>query len=186
MTLHQAQNVNVLDQFTKQAESYAELTARSRGGSPSPFLQAIRPLPTDRVLDVACGNGRLSMMLAKVTQHVMGIDLTAAMIDQGRALQTEEQITNVEWHVGDVLPLPFPNASFSLVVSQAAFHHFAEPGAVLREMARVCANDGRIAINDLSPESDKAYAFNQAEKLRDPSHTRARFLRPSFAHWAAK
>jgi ubiquinone/menaquinone biosynthesis C-methylase UbiE len=173
MTRHQAQNEKVLDQFTKQAESYAKLTALSRGASASPFLDAIGPLGTDRVLDVACGNGRLTLMLAKLTHHVTGIDLTAAMIDQGRALQAEARIANVEWQVGDVLPLPFPNGAFSLVVSQAAFHHLADPGAVLTEMARVCAHDGRIAINDLSPEFEKADSLNQVEKLRDPSHMRA-------------
>ena len=173
MTRHQAQNEKVLDQFTKQAESYAKLTALSRGASPSPFLDAISPSGKDRVLDVACGNGRLTLMLAKLTHHVTGIDLTAAMIDQGRALQAEARIGNVEWLVGDILPLPFPNAAFSLVVSQAAFHHLADPSAVLTEMARVCAHDGRIAINDLSPEFEKADAFNRVEKLRDPSHMRA-------------
>jgi ubiquinone/menaquinone biosynthesis C-methylase UbiE len=173
MTRHQAQNEKVLDQFTQQAESYAKLTARSRGASPSPFLDALGPLATDRVLDVACGNGRLTLMLAKLTHHVIGIDLTAAMIEQGRALQAAARITNVEWQVGDILPLSFPDGAFSLVVSQAAFHHLADPGAVLAEMARVCARDGRVAINDLSPEFETADAFNRIEKLRDPSHMRA-------------
>ena len=40
-------------------------------------------------------------------------------------------------------------------------------------MLRVCSPDGRIAINDLSPEPEKAEALNRAEKLRDPSHVRA-------------
>jgi len=44
---------------------------------------------------------------------------------------------------------------------------------VLAEMLRVCSPDGRIAINDLSPEPEKAEALNRAEKLRDPSHVRA-------------
>jgi hypothetical protein len=40
-------------------------------------------------------------------------------------------------------------------------------------MLRVCSPDGRIAVNDLSPEPEKAEALNRAEKLRDPSHVRA-------------
>jgi SAM-dependent methyltransferase len=112
-------------------------------------------------------------MLAKLTQHVTGIDLTAAMIDQGRVLQAEGGMTNVDWRVGDILPLPFPDGAFSLVVSQAAFHHLADPAAVLKEIVRVCSPDGRIAINDLSPEPEKAEALNRVEKLRDPSHVRA-------------
>jgi ubiquinone/menaquinone biosynthesis C-methylase UbiE len=173
MTEHQAQNEQILDQFTKQAKPYATLTAIGRGAAPSPFLDAITPLPTDHVLDVACGVGRLTLMLAKLTHHVTGIDLTAAMIEQARGLQVQQGVANVDWHIGDVLPLPFPDARFSLVVSQAAFHHLSDPVAVLSEMVRVCSPDGRIAINDLSPASDKAEAFNRVEKLRDPSHVRA-------------
>jgi ubiquinone/menaquinone biosynthesis C-methylase UbiE len=173
MTRHKDQNEKILDQFTKQAESYAKFTASARGAFSTPFLDAIRPLETDRVLDVACGVGRLTIALAKLTQHVTGIDLTAAMIDKGRTLQAETGVTNIDWHVGDVLPLPFPDGAFSLVVSQAAFHHLIDPAAVLTEMARVCSDEGRIAVNDLSPDPGKADAFNRVEKLRDPSHVRA-------------
>ena len=173
MTRHTDQNEKILDQFTRQAESYAKLTASARGVSASPFFDAIGPLETDRVLDVACGAGRLTISLAKLTQHVTGIDLTAAMIDKGRALQAETGVANVDWHVGDVLPLPFPDGTFSLVVSQAAFHHLIDPAAVLTEMARVCSGGGRVAVNDLSPDAGKADAFNRIEKLRDPSHVRA-------------
>ena len=172
MTRHNDQNERILDQFTKQADSYAKLTATSRTAS-TPFLDAICPLETDRVLDVACGVGRLTIALAKLTHHVTGIDLTAAMIDQGRALQAETGVANVDWQVGDVLPLPFPDGAFSLVVSQAAFHHLVDPAAVLAEMARVCSRGGRVAVNDLSPDPKKADALNMAEKLRDPSHVRA-------------
>jgi ubiquinone/menaquinone biosynthesis C-methylase UbiE len=174
MTRHESQNEKILDQFGKQADAYAKLTAsQSRTAAPSPFFEAIAPLATDQVLDVACGSGRISVALANLTRHVTGIDLTPAMILQARALQEEAGVSNIDWRVGDVLPLPFPDHSFSLVVSQAAFHHFADPGAVLKEMARVCTLDGRIAVNDMSPDPRKADALNAMEKLRDPSHVRA-------------
>jgi ubiquinone/menaquinone biosynthesis C-methylase UbiE len=175
MTRHETQNEAILDQFTQQAQPYAKLTAATgRGGrADTPLFKAIHPLPTDTVLDVACGTGALTLALAELTQQVTGIDLTVAMIDQGRALQAKAGITNVDWQVGDVLPLPFPDGAFSLVVSQAAFHHLADPAAVLAEMARVCARGGRIAVNDVCPDPEKADAFNSAEKLRDPSHVRA-------------
>ena len=175
MSEHKSQNEAVLDQFTKQADSYANLVATlpQRSRRASALFEAIRPLPSDEVLDVACGSGSLTLELARLTRHVTGIDLTAGMIEQGRARQTQAGITNVTWHLGDVLPLPFPEGTFSLVVSQAAFHHFSEPLAVLAEMARVCAPAGRIAVNDLGPDPETADTFNQIEKLKDPSHVRA-------------
>jgi SAM-dependent methyltransferase len=74
---------------------------------------------------------------------------------------------------GDVLPLPWPDASFTVVTSRFAFHHFREPGVVLREMARVCRPGGTVMVVDSAPAPDKADAFNRMEVVRDPSHARA-------------
>jgi SAM-dependent methyltransferase len=97
------------------------------------------------------------------------------MIDQARALVAERKLANVGWLVGDACPLPFPDASFSVVSCRFAFHHFLEPRRVLAEMARVCRPGGRIVVTDLAASSDpaKAAALNRMEKLRDPSHVRA-------------
>jgi SAM-dependent methyltransferase len=108
-----------------------------------------------------------------VARHVTGIDLTPAMLERARLLQREQELTNVTWRQGDVLPLPFDDATFTLVVSRFAFHHLLDPGAVLVEMRRVCAPGGTVMVIDSAPAPDKAAAFNRVELLRDPSHTRA-------------
>src|SRR5947199_4692142 len=131
--------------------------------------------PEDTVLDVACGPGLVVCAFAAVVRHATGIDVTPAMIQQARALAAEKGLGNVAWQVGDVLPLPYPDGAFSLVVSRFAFHHFPEPRAVLAEMKRVCAPGGRVALVDVAASEDpaKAAALNRMEKLRDPSHVRA-------------
>jgi ubiquinone/menaquinone biosynthesis C-methylase UbiE len=76
--------------------------------------------------------------------------------------------------VGDVVPLPFHDASFSLVFTRYSFHHFLDPQAVLSEMVRVCTPGGRVVVVDMFTTSpEQAEAFNGMEKLRDPSHVRA-------------
>jgi len=72
-----------------------------------------------------------------------------------------------------VLPLPWPDASFSIVTSRFAFHHFLDPLAVLREMTRVTAPGGRVVVIDSTPTRERADAFNRMERLRDPSHVRS-------------
>jgi SAM-dependent methyltransferase len=72
-----------------------------------------------------------------------------------------------------VLPLPFTDASFSLVVTRYSFHHFLDPEAVLREMVRVCTPGGTVMVVDVVLPPDKVDAYNRVEKLRDNSHTRA-------------
>jgi len=58
--------------------------------------------------------------------------------------------------------------------SRLALHHIEEPGRVLREMARVCRTQGKVAVEDLVSSEHRARADyqNQFERLRDPSHTR--------------
>jgi SAM-dependent methyltransferase len=167
------QNARVLDQFSQQAEAYAALVNRSGTPLSDPLLESTRPQAQDRVLDVGCGSGQLAVALAPLVAHVTGIDLTPAMLDQARALQAKAGVANVEWKEGDSLRLPVVDGAFDLVISRSMFHHAANPLGTLAEMRRACSPTGRIAVLDLTPDADKAVAFDALELLRDPSHARA-------------
>jgi len=174
MPSHKEQNAAVLDQFTRQAESYAALVRGTAGGkSPGDVVALSGASAQDEVLDVACGTGALTLDLARIARRVTGIDLTPAMLDQARALQAERGVTNAQWVEGDALPLPFPDAAFSLVVTRASFHHMHDPAAVLAQMRRVVAPGGRVVVSDLTPAPDLGRAFDAIETLRDPSHVHA-------------
>lgn len=165
----------ILDQFTRQAVPFSTAPGIRDEEALRLLVTASGAGPTDTVLDVACGPGLVAAAFARVARHVTGIDLTPAMIDRARALVRERGLANVTLTVGDVRPLPYEDGVFSLVVSRFAFHHFPDPGAVLREMVRVCAPGGRVVVADaaVSPDPARAAAFNRMEKLRDPSHARA-------------
>jgi ubiquinone/menaquinone biosynthesis C-methylase UbiE len=169
---HQQQNRAILNQFDQQAPSYTRLTLGGTDLLRERLLDALRPAAADALLDVGCGGGRLTLSLAQAVGHATGIDLTPAMIEQARALQAELNISNVHWQQGDILPLPFADASFTIAVTQATFHHLVNPGAVLAEMTRVVAPGGRIAVIDMTFEPVKAAVFDPIEKRRDPSHLR--------------
>jgi ubiquinone/menaquinone biosynthesis C-methylase UbiE len=164
---------SILDQFTRQAIPFSTAPSIKDETALQLLIGASGAGPTDTVLDVACGGGIVVCGFARVVEHATGIDLTPAMLDRARRLQEEQGLTNVTWQLGDVLPLPFPDASFSIVTSRFAFHHFLDPFAVLGEMTRVCRPGGKVAVVDSAPPPDKADAFNAMEKLRDPSHVRA-------------
>jgi ubiquinone/menaquinone biosynthesis C-methylase UbiE len=163
----------IVDQFTRQAVPFATAPSIRDEAALRMVIEFSGCRSDDTVLDVACGPGILACAFAHVARHVTGIDLTPAMLERARLLQREQQLTNVTWRQGDVLPLPFDDAAFTLVVSRFAFHHLLDPGAVLAEMRRVCAAGGTVMVIDSAPAPDKAAAFNRAELLRDPSHTRA-------------
>lgn len=105
-----------------------------------------------RVLEVGCGPGRLSILLAR--QHgldVTGLDLDRAMIERARANATYSAGRGGDepsFLVGDVASLAFPDRSFDLVVSTLSMHHWADPAAGLAEIARVLRPGGRALVWD--------------------------------------
>lgn len=165
----------ILDQFTRQATPFSTATTIASEDALRLLVDACGAGPDDTVLDVACGGGLVVCAFAQVARAAEGIDITPAMLDRARALAAEKSLTNTRWRQGDVLPLPYPDASFTIVTSRFTFHHFQDPLAVLREMKRVCAPGGRVAVVDTDASSNpaKAAAFNRMERLRDPSHVRA-------------
>lgn len=129
--------------------------------------------PTDNVLDVACGPGLVACEFAAHAKHVTGIDFTPMMIEQAKERQVSKGLTNISWPVGDVLPLPFSDMQFSIVLTRYTSHHFLAPAAVLSEMVRVCKPGGEVMVADVIQPPEKADAFDRLEKLRDPSHVHA-------------
>src|SRR4029453_10726134 len=164
------QRRRVVEQFTLQATPFSRMPPDANRF----VLEAAEVRADDTVLDVACGPGLLACEFAAVARHVTGIDLTPAMIDRAKTLQAKQQRQNITWIVGDVLSLPFSDASFSLVFTRYSFHHILNPKQVLAEMVRVCSPNGRIVVVDVfTSNPEQAEAFNRMEKLRDPSHVRA-------------
>jgi ubiquinone/menaquinone biosynthesis C-methylase UbiE len=163
----------ILEQFTKQAAPFRKKLEHADAAVFQLYLDATGVTSQDTVLDVACGPGLVACAFAAVARHVTGIDLTPAMIEQAKKLQRQKGLTNMTWQVGDVLPLPFADAAFSLVVSRYSLHHFLDPEAVWREMVRVCTPGGTVMVVDVVLPPDKVDAYNRVERLRDNSHTRA-------------
>jgi ubiquinone/menaquinone biosynthesis C-methylase UbiE len=164
----------ILDQFTRQAVPFAEMRAHSNDEANRLLIDLAEIGPEDTVLDVACGPGLVACTLAEVARHVTGLDLTPAMIEQAQVRQNAKGLTNLSWLIGDAVPLPFPDAGFSVVVTRYSFHHFLDPRSVLAEMVRVCQPGGRVAVIDVFTSSpEQAAAYNRVEKLRDPSHVQA-------------
>jgi ubiquinone/menaquinone biosynthesis C-methylase UbiE len=169
-------NESIISQFTKQAIPYSKRHNVSNENELKQLVELTKANKNDIVLDLACGPGIVSCAFAKIVNHVTGIDLTPAMIDQAKILQKEKGLTNITWKIGDITKkLPFEDNIFSLVVTRYSFHHLLDPMSVLEEMERVCdsRSHGRIAIVDITIEPDKVDAFNQVERIRDPSHVRA-------------
>ncbi|HYG35573.1 MAG TPA: class I SAM-dependent methyltransferase [Clostridia bacterium] len=163
----------IVDQFTRQAGAFAAMPAHSNEQAFELLFHMAAFSNQDTVLDVGCGPGLVACAVAPKVAQVTGIDLTPAMLDKARQLQQQRDLSNLRWQTGDIQALPFKNASFSCALTRYTFHHLMNPQAVFDEMCRVTRPKGRIIVIDVVPEPAKREAYDQVEKLRDPSHTRA-------------
>jgi SAM-dependent methyltransferase len=167
----------IVEQFTKQAVPFSEMPHHNDEDTNRLVIETAGISPEDTVLDVACGPGLITCAVARIARHVTGIDITPAMIEEARKRQQATGLTNLDWRVGDVTPLPFATSSFTAVITRYSFHHFLEPQTVLAEMVRVCQPGGKLAVVDVfMSANDQAQAYDRMEKFRDPSHTRALLL----------
>ncbi len=157
-------------QFTKTAGRFAVNRALERRAPNEELIRLTAPAASDRVLDVACGAGTLLAMFAPAVGRGIGVDLTMAMLLEGRVRGVERR--GVRLVRGAAEQLPFRDGAFSIVVTTWAVHHFADPRPVVREMVRVCRPGGRVAISDSTGDEDEAKRARQnaIERLRDPAH----------------
>ena len=102
----------------------------------------------DRLLDVACGAGKLVRAAAPDVERAAGVDLSPGMIEEARRRSAADAPGDVEFVVAPSDELPFADGEFTALVTTTALHHFPAPAASVREMARVLAPRGRLLIGD--------------------------------------
>ncbi|KOV66653.1 ubiquinone biosynthesis methyltransferase UbiE [Streptomyces sp. AS58] len=106
--------------------------------------------PDMRILDIGCGPGTITADLAALVPHgrVTGVDRAPDILDRARATAAERGLTNVDFAVGDVHALDFPDGTFDVVHAHQVLQHVGDPVRALREMRRVAAPGGLVAVRD--------------------------------------
>lgn len=164
----------IQERFGRAAAAYAVSPVHRGGPDLDAMLAAAALCGRERVLDLGCGPGHAAAAFAPHAAQVVALDLTEAMVELGRQLAAERGIANLRFERGDAARLPFAAASFERVTSRLSAHHYADPAAVLREVARVLVPGGAFLLVDcVAPEDPAQDSFlNAFELLRDPSHVR--------------
>jgi ubiquinone/menaquinone biosynthesis C-methylase UbiE len=165
---------SVQDQFGAVAANYATSFVH-RGGPDLDAMLALAELTgSERVLDVGCGAGHTALAFATQAASVEALDLTQAMLEQVDRLAQERDLHNVVTRRGDAEAMPYEAASFDVVTSRLAAHHYPHPAAALSEIFRVVKPGGRFILSDIVASEDPTQdTFLQTfELLRDPSHVR--------------
>lgn len=105
-----------------------------------------------RVLDLGCGTGVVSRVLAEregSTLEVVGIDVSQALISAAQQLAAEKRLGHrIEFRVGDSHALEDPDDSYDFVIAHTLLSHVVDPAAVISEASRVVRPNGIVAVFD--------------------------------------
>jgi SAM-dependent methyltransferase len=104
--------------------------------------------PHDHILDVGCGAGQTTRDAARlaVVGSVMGIDVSAPMIDRARRLTDADGLHNVTFEQADAEFHDFPAKRFDLVISRFGTMFFADPIAAFTNIGRAMRPEGRLVM----------------------------------------
>ncbi|OLV18325.1 class I SAM-dependent methyltransferase [Deinococcus marmoris] len=157
--------------FNANARKYAASEVHRHGPSLPVLLAYAAPTPQDRALDVATGTGNTAHALSPQVGKVVGLDLAEGMLAHARQRAQDDGQTNASFMVGSAEEIPFPDASFTLVTSRHAPHHFLHLDRFLAEAFRVLKGGGRLVIADqISPTPAVQLWMDKYQTMRDPSH----------------
>jgi arsenite methyltransferase len=128
-----------------------DATVESFAGVANPWTLG-RVEPGSVVLDLGCGAGTDLLIAAQMTGpagRAIGVDMTATMLDRGRASAAEMELGNVELHESLIEALPLDDASVDVVISNGVIDLVPDKEAVLDEIDRVLGPGGRLQLADV-------------------------------------
>lgn len=152
--------------FEDKAEAYRQSASHASREDLARMVDWVAPRAGERALDVATGGGHTALALRDAGCETIATDATPAML---------REWPPVARAVCDAERLPFRRASFDVVASRIAPHHFPDLPLFAQEAARVLRPGGRLYVFDLTtPEDMRAQmVIDRIERLRDPSHGRS-------------
>jgi ubiquinone/menaquinone biosynthesis C-methylase UbiE len=110
-------------------------------------LKRILPPGNLDVLDVGCGTGEMSLLLAEMGHKVTGIDLSEKMLRLARPKAKDSKL-KARFEHGDAEALKFKDESFDLVINRHLLWTLPHPEIALREWSRVLRQDGKVVVID--------------------------------------
>jgi SAM-dependent methyltransferase len=132
------------------------------------LCEALDLRPGSRVLDVAAGNGNASLAAARRWCDVTSTDYVSSLLESGRARALAEGHA-IQFQEADAEALPFPDASFDVVMSTFGVMFTPDQEKAASELARVCKPGGRIGLANWTPESFIGQLFKTIGKYIPPA-----------------
>jgi len=114
----------------------------------------------DKVIDVGCGNGAITALIAQEALQVAGVDFSQKLLAQA------EKRANVRYYLAESTNLPFEDNVFDKGLCYFVIHHLEnkELFSTLKELSRVCKPGARILVGDI-PDANKMFLYLGLEGL---------------------
>jgi SAM-dependent methyltransferase len=128
--------------------AHADRFDRSMAGYRERFQAAAAVRRGDRVLDIGCGAGQTTCDAARaaVDGQVLGVDLSARMLQVARARAASEGLRHAQFEQGDAQVHPFGQAAYDVVLSRTGAMFFSDPVAAFRNLAAATRRGGRLVL----------------------------------------
>jgi ubiquinone/menaquinone biosynthesis C-methylase UbiE len=131
------------------------------------LAEAMDLRPGQKVLDVAAGNGNVTLAAARRWCDVTSTDYVDALLARGRERAEAERLT-VQFQNADAENLPFPDGAFDAVVSTFGVMFTADQDRAAAELLRVCKSGGRIGLANWTPDGFIGQVFKTIGKHLPP------------------
>jgi ubiquinone/menaquinone biosynthesis C-methylase UbiE len=131
------------------------------------LCEALDVRPGQKVLDVAAGNGNVSLAAARRWCDVIATDYVRALLDRAQERAIADRLS-IEVREADAESLPFPDGSFDVVVSTFGVMFTPDQERAAAELARVCKEGGKIGLANWTPEGFIGQLFKTIGKYLPP------------------
>jgi ubiquinone/menaquinone biosynthesis C-methylase UbiE len=144
---------NVADRWAEHAE-YLEGRAAELNKA---LLDGVALAPGDRVLELACGPGGLTLAAARIAREVVASDVVPAMVAAAAERAARAGLTNVTTKVLDLEEIEEPDDSFDVVLVREGLMFAVDPAAAACEIRRVLRPGGRAGVSVWGPKVDNPW-----------------------------
>jgi len=131
------------------------------------LCEALDLRPGTKVLDVAAGNGNVTLAAARRWCEVTSTDYVPALLERASERAAAERLV-IDFLEADAEDLPFPDASFDVVVSTFGVMFTADQDRAAAELLRVCKPGGKIGLANWTPEGFIGQVFKTLGKHLPP------------------
>jgi malonyl-CoA O-methyltransferase len=160
--------MNVLEAYSEWAHTYDDDRNLTRDLDEQVMRQTFAAAKYKAVLEIGCGTGKNTALLAEISDSVQAIDFSEAMMEHARRRSLSEKI---KFTVADLTrPWPIADSSINLISCNLVLEHIENLSFIFSEAARVLTRNGHLFISELHPF--RQYRGTQASFQREAqTHT---------------